>query len=253
MKVPAASLLFSPIDAAQLPHLNHLGAGPILSRAASLLLLPAETVSSLTVHHYAPALVLIKTGKKPPGRCDSKTILRYFSAVLASLPPLPESGHRPLRAPVVVLSAAAGLQGTWMFPHLPLSRVSQTASRGSAGCRPLSLWPGSGQCRSRRPSLLTACSWPKISIRPCANRSPSCRRCQRPPVSGGRSDWPRRSTLRRLGWPILQNAWRSEPRILAMALSGWPLPKSSPNGRGDCRHSSMRSRRSTSTAPRPRA
>ena len=40
-----------------------LRAGPILSRAASLLLLPAETVSSLTVHHYAPALVLIKTGK----------------------------------------------------------------------------------------------------------------------------------------------------------------------------------------------
>ena len=65
---------------AQLPHLNHLGPRSILGRAASLLLLPAESVSSLTVHHYSPALVLVKTGKKPPGRCDSKTILRYFSA-----------------------------------------------------------------------------------------------------------------------------------------------------------------------------
>ncbi len=65
---------------AQLPHLNHLAARSILGRAASLLLLPAKTISSLTVHHYAPALVLVKTGKTSPCLCDSKTILRYFSA-----------------------------------------------------------------------------------------------------------------------------------------------------------------------------
>ena len=73
-----ASLLFD--RRAQLPHLNHLAARSILSRAASLLLLPVATISALTVHHFAPALVLVKTGKTPPGLCDSKTILRYFSA-----------------------------------------------------------------------------------------------------------------------------------------------------------------------------
>jgi len=95
---------------AQLPHLNHLGAGPILSRAASLLLLPAETISSLIVHHYAPALVLIKTGKTPPGRCDSKTILRYFSA---SWPVCP----RCLRQDIVPFERLL-----WSFRPLPVCR-----------------------------------------------------------------------------------------------------------------------------------
>ena len=62
------------------PHLNHLGHRPTLRTAASLLLLPVETISSLTVHHHAPALVLIKRGQEQPGLCDSKAILRYFSA-----------------------------------------------------------------------------------------------------------------------------------------------------------------------------
>ena len=62
------------------PRLNHLRAGPILSRAADLLLLSPEAISSLTVHHYAPALVLVRQGQEPPRFCDLKTVVRYFSA-----------------------------------------------------------------------------------------------------------------------------------------------------------------------------
>ncbi len=67
-------------------HLNHLTSGPILDQLAGLLLLPRETLFSLTVHRHACSLALVKKGRKQPRTCDSKTLLRYFWSCLPFCP-----------------------------------------------------------------------------------------------------------------------------------------------------------------------
>jgi len=60
------------------PHLNQLTPGRAFDYLTILVRQPAETISSLTVHHWAPSVVLVPN-TQPAGRvCDSKTVLRYF-------------------------------------------------------------------------------------------------------------------------------------------------------------------------------
>jgi hypothetical protein len=61
-------------------HLNQLLPGRVFDYLAALLCQPPETVSSLTVHHFAPSLVLVQKDQPPARVCDSQTILRYFSS-----------------------------------------------------------------------------------------------------------------------------------------------------------------------------
>jgi hypothetical protein len=60
-------------------NLNPLGPGPVLNQLAILLRQPPEKLLSLTVHHFAPVLML--HGPKSPSAivCDSKTTLKYFA------------------------------------------------------------------------------------------------------------------------------------------------------------------------------
>lgn len=62
------------------PHLNELAPGPVLDHLAKLLRLSAETLASLTVHQYAPSLVLVSGKQRTPRTCDSGTTQRYFTA-----------------------------------------------------------------------------------------------------------------------------------------------------------------------------
>jgi TniQ len=62
------------------PHLNELAPGPVLDHLAQLLHLSAESLAPLTVHHYAPSLVLASEKKRTPQKCDAGTVQRYFAA-----------------------------------------------------------------------------------------------------------------------------------------------------------------------------
>ncbi len=62
------------------PHLNELVPGLVLDHLAALLRQSTEVLSSLAVHCYAPALVLVPKNKHKPPICDSKTTLRYFTS-----------------------------------------------------------------------------------------------------------------------------------------------------------------------------
>lgn len=62
------------------PHLNELVPGRAFNYLAGLVCQSAERLSSLTVHHFAPTLVLTPKDRQPAQLCDSKTILRYFSS-----------------------------------------------------------------------------------------------------------------------------------------------------------------------------
>jgi len=60
-------------------NLNPLGSGPILDHLAILLRLDPEKLLSLTVHRFAPVLVLNRAKARAASVCDSKTTLKYFA------------------------------------------------------------------------------------------------------------------------------------------------------------------------------
>ena len=62
------------------PHLNELAPGQVLDYLAILLRQASETLSSLTVHRFAPSLVLVPEKQQAPTACDSKTTQRYFTS-----------------------------------------------------------------------------------------------------------------------------------------------------------------------------
>ena len=62
-------------------HWNETASGPVLDHLANLLRVPPETLLPLTVHHYAPSLVLPSKRKRTPQNCDIGTVQRYFTAV----------------------------------------------------------------------------------------------------------------------------------------------------------------------------
>lgn len=62
------------------PHLNELASGQACCHLSTLLRLSSGSLASLTVHHYAPSLVLVPKDRPPANLCDSKTVLRYFSS-----------------------------------------------------------------------------------------------------------------------------------------------------------------------------
>ena len=62
------------------PQLNQLLPGRVVDYLAALFRQPPEAVSSLTVHRYAPSLVLVPEDQPPAKACDSKTIRRCFSS-----------------------------------------------------------------------------------------------------------------------------------------------------------------------------
>jgi hypothetical protein len=59
---------------------NELGPGPALEYFANLLRLPAEILIPLTVHHHAPSLMLVPSGRQAPTLCDPVTASRYFAS-----------------------------------------------------------------------------------------------------------------------------------------------------------------------------
>jgi hypothetical protein len=62
------------------PYLNQLVPGRVCNYLAALVHQSTETLSSLSVHHYAPSLVLVPGNRQPTRICDSKTLLRYVSS-----------------------------------------------------------------------------------------------------------------------------------------------------------------------------
>ena len=62
-------------------HWNETASGPVLDHLAKLLRVPPKTLLPLTVHHYAPSLVLPSNKKRTPQNCDIGTVQRYFTAV----------------------------------------------------------------------------------------------------------------------------------------------------------------------------
>ena len=61
------------------PHLNELAPGPVRDHLATLLRLPTETVSSLTIHRHAASLVLVPNEQQNLQVCDTQTTQRYFT------------------------------------------------------------------------------------------------------------------------------------------------------------------------------
>jgi len=68
-------------------NLNCLSPGAPLDRLAELLGITADKLNQCTVHRYAPALILQPAGTTVALFCDSKTILRYFTAETIHLCP----------------------------------------------------------------------------------------------------------------------------------------------------------------------
>ena len=62
------------------PHLNEVACGQVLDYLATLLRQPSETLSSLTVHRFAPSLVLLPKKQRTVQICDSKTTARNFTS-----------------------------------------------------------------------------------------------------------------------------------------------------------------------------
>ena len=62
------------------PHLNELAHGPVLDYLADLLRQSSTALSSLTVHRFAPALMLVSQERQTSPVCDPKTTQRYFTS-----------------------------------------------------------------------------------------------------------------------------------------------------------------------------
>jgi hypothetical protein len=62
------------------PHLNQLVPGRVCNYLAALVHQSTETLFSLSVHRYAPFLVLVPGNRQPAKILDSTTLLRYFSS-----------------------------------------------------------------------------------------------------------------------------------------------------------------------------
>ena len=60
-------------------HLNEVMPGRVLDYLSVLLRQHNEALSSLTVHRFAPSLLLVPKKQRTPGVCDSKTPQRYFA------------------------------------------------------------------------------------------------------------------------------------------------------------------------------
>ena len=73
------------------PHLNAIGSDAALQSLGCLLDRSPEELLGLTVHGYAPRLVLKDAGAEPADRCDSKTVLKYFRLSAAPICPQPAS------------------------------------------------------------------------------------------------------------------------------------------------------------------
>ncbi len=74
-------LLLAVAEAGYLPwNVNQLASSPALERLAELLKQPAEELWKLSIHRFAPALVLTPANQVPARVCDSKTIYRWFAS-----------------------------------------------------------------------------------------------------------------------------------------------------------------------------
>lgn len=62
-------------------HWNEIAPGPVLDHLANLLRVPPKTLLPVTVHHYAPSLVLPSKRERTPQKCDIGTVQRYFTTV----------------------------------------------------------------------------------------------------------------------------------------------------------------------------
>ena len=62
------------------PHLNELAPGQVFDYLGALLCQPNAALASLTVHRFAPSLMLVPKEERIAQMCDSKTTLRYFTS-----------------------------------------------------------------------------------------------------------------------------------------------------------------------------
>ena len=68
-------------DAGKLPaNVNPLGPGPLLDLLAVLLRQPSEKLLSMSIHRFAPTLMLTGQELPPASVCDLKTTWKYFTA-----------------------------------------------------------------------------------------------------------------------------------------------------------------------------
>ena len=122
------------------PHLNQLVPGRVCNYLAALLHQSTRDLSSLTVHHYAPSLVLVRRPAASEGsrfKDDSSVLL----ILLAGLSCLSAARRGPLRTARVVVSTYPRLRGAWMHLHRPMPSLPTPAPLGPAGRVSVSLRP----------------------------------------------------------------------------------------------------------------